>query len=133
MNSWKNATTPKSYAEAPPIVATSSGQYLFTTRCATCHTIGRGDKIGPDLAGITGVRDRGWLTRYIAAPDTMRHEGDPIARALFAKYKTVRMPNLSLTDAEAADVVAYVDAQTAAADDAAGSTPGAMKAEPRFK
>jgi len=86
---------------------------LFTTKCSACRTIGRGDRIGPDLAGISSLRERGWLARYIAAPDVMRNEGDPIASALFAKYKTVRMPNLSLTEAEAADIVAYVDAQTA--------------------
>jgi protein SCO1 len=133
MSSWQNATTPKSYADAPPIAVTSRGQYLFTSRCATCHTIGHGDKIGPDLTGITGVRDRGWLARYIAAPDAMRHEGDPIASALFAKYKTVRMPNLSLSEAEAADIVAYVDAQTAPAHNGAGSALGAMKTEPKSK
>jgi protein SCO1 len=120
MDSWKNASTPASYAVAPPIATTSRSQYLFTTKCATCHTIGRGDKIGPDLAGITGVRDRGWLARYIAAPDRMRHEGDPIARTLFAKYPTVRMPNLSLTEAEAADIVAYINAQAASTPGAAG-------------
>ncbi|PYQ94008.1 MAG: electron transporter SenC [Acidobacteria bacterium] len=112
-DSWKNAPTPKTYAEAPPIAITSRGQYLFTTKCTACHTIGRGDRIGPDLAGISSLRERGWLARYIAAPDVMRNEGDPIASALFAKYKTVRMPNLSLTEAEASDIVAYVDAQTA--------------------
>ena len=113
MDSWKDAPTPKSYAEAPPIATRGRGEYLFTTKCTVCHTIGGGDRIGPDLAGITSVRDRGWLARYIAAPDAMRSEGDRVARALFSKYKTVRMPNLSLTEAEAADVVAYVDAQTA--------------------
>jgi protein SCO1/2 len=112
MNSWRSALALKSYAEAPQIAATSRGEYLFTTRCATCHTIGRGDRIGPDLAGITRVRDPGWLARYIAAPETMRNEGDPVAKALFARYKTVRMPNLSLTATDAADVIAYVAAQT---------------------
>jgi protein SCO1/2 len=133
MNSWKSAATPKSYAEAPPIAATGRGQYLFTTQCSTCHTIGRGDRIGPDLAGVTSVRDRRWLARYIAAPDKVRDKGDPVANALFATYPTVRMPNLSLTEAEAADVVAFVDVQTAATHSAAASAPGTVKNDPKPK
>jgi hypothetical protein len=39
------------------------------------------------------------------------------------------MPNLSLTEAEAADLVAYVDAQTVSDRGA----PGAMKTEPKSK
>src|SRR5436309_12818815 len=47
---------------APPIATTSRDQYLFTTKCSACRTIGRGDRIGPDLGGISRVRERdGWL------------------------------------------------------------------------
>jgi protein SCO1/2 len=74
---------------------------LFATKCVTCHTIGQGEKIGPDLAEALATRDREWLARYIAAPDRMRSAGDPIANALFEKYSTVRMPNLYLSEAEA--------------------------------
>jgi protein SCO1 len=132
MNSWQTAKAAKSYEEAPAIVATSRGQYLFTTQCTTCHTIGRGDSIGPDLAGITSIRNKDWLARYISAPETLRAEGDPVASALFAKYKTVRMPDLSLTEAEAADIVAYVAVQTAPARSAAAETP-TMSAAPKSR
>ena len=54
------------------------GQYLFATRCAACHTIGNGDKVGPDLLGVTSVRDRAWLTRIIVEPDKLIDEKDPI-------------------------------------------------------
>jgi len=37
-------------------------------------------------------RDRAWLLRYVAEPDRVLSEGDPIAAALFAEYKAVRMP-----------------------------------------
>jgi protein SCO1/2 len=100
----------KSYAEARPLPKLERGQYLFTTKCSVCHTIGGGDKIGPDLAGVTAARDPRWLARYIAAPQQLLAERDPVARALFTKYKQVRMPNLNLIDAEVADVLAYLTA-----------------------
>ena len=112
MNSWNTAKAGKSYAEAVPLQLSGKGEYLFSTKCVTCHSIGGGDRIGPDLAGITTTRDRGWLTRYIAGPDRM-HD-DPIAKALLAKFNDVRMPNLSLGEDEAADILAYVEAQTTA-------------------
>ena len=38
--------------------------------------------------------------------------GDPIATALSNKYKTVRMPNLSLASGDVADVIAYLEARS---------------------
>ncbi len=39
-------------------------------------------------------------------------ERDPIATALYAKYKQVQMPNLRLGDPDVAALIAYLDAQT---------------------
>ena len=50
----------------------SPGQYLFAKECSACHTVGHGDKIGPDLAGVTRRRDPEWLARYIVEPDKVR-------------------------------------------------------------
>jgi protein SCO1 len=97
MSSWKYASAAapkKSYSEAAPLDLSNAGKYLFSKECAACHTIGHGDKIGPDLQGITNVRDGAWLRRFIHEPDKMIAEKDPIAVELFAKYKEVRMPNL---------------------------------------
>ena len=116
MNSWANARGSKSYDTAAPLQPPSKGQYLFATKCVTCHSIGQGDKTGPDLAVALATRDRGWLARYVSAPDRMRAAGDPIANELFAKYRTVRMPNLNLNEEEATEVLAYVQSQTSRAD-----------------
>jgi protein SCO1 len=109
---WKKDGPAKSYAEARPIVTPGKGQYLFSTRCSACHSIGEGDKIGPDLASATTTRSRAWLTRYISSPDAMLKEGDPTARALFARYKPVQMPNLNLTKSEVEDLIAYLQSRT---------------------
>lgn len=113
MNSWQTAPRlTKSYADAPAI-ALDPGEYAFKTHCAPCHTIGRGDQIGPDLLGVTRRRERGWLTRFIVEPDKMIAERDPVALALLEKYKQVRMPSLGLANADAALVLDYIGKQQA--------------------
>ena len=92
------------------------GKYLFSTRCAACHTIGNGDKIGPDLIGVTNVRDRAWLARIIAEPDKLIEEKDPLAIALFQKYKEIRMPRLGLPETEVNLLIEYMKLQTSSLD-----------------
>jgi protein SCO1/2 len=98
LSSWKDHKKGTSYAVPQPVDETTAdkGAYLFKTRCSACHTIGRGDKIGPDLLGVTSARDRAWLTRYVSAPDEVLASGDSIAKALFDRYGKIRMPNLRL-------------------------------------
>jgi mono/diheme cytochrome c family protein len=88
------------------------GQAVFIRLCSGCHTIGRGDRVGPDLLGLSDRRSRDWITRMITAPENMRLQGDPIARALAAQFPSVRMPNLGMSDQDAGDLIAYVDAKT---------------------
>jgi protein SCO1/2 len=107
---YPKAAPAKSYAEAKPLPKFTSGQYVFATKCSACHSLDQKDKAGPDLAGIAATRDRAWLRRYIAAPEEMLDAGDPIATALFAKYRQMRMPNLELTEQQVGDVVDYLTA-----------------------
>lgn len=110
---WRDTKPGKSYAEARPLKL-DQGQYLFQSRCSACHTIGKGDKAGPDLAGVTTRRDHVWLARYLAEPETMLAEGDPIAAALFDKYQSVRMPNLRLGRDDISALLSYVETQSGA-------------------
>lgn len=89
------------------------GAYLFATRCAACHTIGNGDKLGPDLLGVTSVRDPKWLRRTISEPDKLLAEKDPIATALFKQYKEVQMPRLGLADADVTVLIDFMKRETA--------------------
>jgi protein SCO1 len=109
LNSWQTAKKiGVSFADAPAMTF-DKGQYTFHNHCAACHTIGKGDRIGPDLAGVTASRDREWLRQFILTPDKVFAAGDPIATTLRAKYKDVRMPNLSLTSEDAAVLIDYMD------------------------
>lgn len=85
----------------------SPGQYLFAKECAACHTIGHGDKIGPDLADVTTRRDSEWLARYIVEPDKMLASRDPIATQLQARYG-VTMPNLRVGDQDLAALLQFL-------------------------
>jgi protein SCO1/2 len=113
---WRD-TQVRSYAEAQPLNV-GQGEYLFASRCSACHSIGQGDKMGPDLLGVTTRRERTWLLRYIQVPDQMLASGDPIAKALYQKYQDVRMPNVSLGGADVAAIVSYLETQSAAAKSA---------------
>jgi len=85
------------------------GQALFVKLCAGCHTVGKGDRVGPDLDGVTGRHGRAWLTSYIRDPEKMRAQKDPAALALAVKYPSVRMPNVGLSENDAADLLSYVE------------------------
>src|SRR5262245_1010880 len=87
-----------------------AGSAMFAKLCAGCHTVGRGDHVGPDLDGLTLRRSRAWITEFLINPVKMRARKDPIALALAAKFPGVRMPYLQIHDSDAADLIAYIDA-----------------------
>src|SRR5499426_1807553 len=99
------------------------GEALYTKICAPCHTIGVGDRVGPDLRGVTQRRDRDWLAKFISDPAKMRARRDPVALELAARYPAVHMPRLGVSELDAGDLIAYLDEQTARLSDA--QTPSA--------
>jgi hypothetical protein len=60
---------------------------------------------------------------FIRTPDKVLDEKDPIALALAAKFPGVRMPNLRLSESNAADLISYIGAQTANLTDGAQGAP----------
>ena len=124
IGSWlPNYKTPgrkeQDYANAPKVRTISKGESLFRTRCAACHTIGAKDglksekgRLGPDLSGVVRKRDRAWLTRWLAEPDKMVAEKDPLAVALLAEYDNVLMPNLRLSGDDIQALLAYIEEES---------------------
>jgi protein SCO1 len=120
LHNWKlPSAEERDYADAPEIRQISSGEDLYRTRCAACHTVGGGDvrelaerRIGPDLYNVGETRDREWLKRWIAEPDAMLEAGDPLALALYAEYEEIPMPNLRLTDTEVEQILGYLDQES---------------------
>jgi len=108
---WQNAAPVKTTAAAVPMRKIDDGEKYFRSLCSNCHTVGAGDKIGPDLSVALDTRDRAWITEYTYQPDVMRVKNDPIAQMLGQKYAHVRMPNLGLTLDEVKAVLRYVELQ----------------------
>ncbi|HEX3154451.1 MAG TPA: SCO family protein [Candidatus Angelobacter sp.] len=122
LSSWRNHKGGQSYEQATrnDAPSTDRGAYLFKSRCSACHTVGGGDSIGPDLRGVTAVRDHEWLSRFIQAPDKVLAAKDPIATALLKKYNGVTMPNLRLGKVDAEALMEYLR-KTSNADEASAA------------
>lgn len=101
---------------APPPQSADDGAAIFQQKCSACHTIGGGPLSGPDLQGVTSQRDREWLARWLAEPDQMLAEGDPIASQLLAEFNNVPMPDLGLTESEVQALIAYLESQDQAGE-----------------
>jgi nitrite reductase (NO-forming) len=82
-----------------------AGKLAFESKCLACHSIGGGDKLGPDLLGTTQRNDDAWLTRWLKAQEEMM-KTDPKAKAMLEKWK-IPMPNQGLSDAEIKQYLAY--------------------------
>jgi protein SCO1/2 len=125
---YKKPASGKSYAEASAIKF-DKGKYLFAKKCAPCHTIGHGDKIGPDLMGVTNVRNRDWLVDIIQRPDKLLAQKDPLATALLKKYNNVLMPNLRLNDEETNYLIRFLVVRSSASDQEASLAENAGAAK----
>lgn len=83
-------------------------ELTFKQRCSACHTFGKGDKVGPDLKGVTERRKRDWLLKFIHQSSAVIKSGDPTATELFAKYKQQRMPDWTdLSEQDIDDILYY--------------------------
>ena len=87
--------------------AQTPGEELFAEKCGSCHGVGKGDRVGPDLKGVHERRSADWLAKMIKTPNALLGS-DPDARALLKKYNNVRMPDLGLTDADVAMLIELI-------------------------
>lgn len=88
--------------------APQSAAAVFSTRCSSCHSFGKGDRVGPDLKGVTARRERSWLMGWIRSSAGMIRSADPVARALYKKYGEQRMPDFNLPVDQVAALIDYL-------------------------
>ena len=81
------------------------GKLSFDSKCLACHSIAGGDKLGPDLYGVSKRRTDSWLAKWLKSPEQML-QSDADAKAMLDKYK-VPMPNQNLSDSEIAEYISY--------------------------
>ncbi len=99
------------------------GEAIFQAKCSACHTIGGGDRpMGPDLAGVSELREQSWLADFIRNPGRLIAEGDPTALELLKRFNNFTMPSFKLTDKELSAVLAYLAAPAEAQHHAAPET-----------
>ena len=103
----------QSYANA--VSVPNGGEQLFRTRCMSCHTIGGGDGLGPDLMMATSKHTDAWMKRWLREPDKMIAEGDAYAKAQMAQFRGLAMPNLKLDDHAIDLLIAFMDKESVTA------------------
>lgn len=85
----------------------------FRQSCASCHTIGGGRLVGPDLKDVTKQRDRTWLINFIQNPQAVISGGDPYAQKLRDEARGVVMPTVvGMTPELAEGLLALIDAES---------------------
>ncbi len=115
----------------PQAQSIQEGEVIFTDICSNCHTIGAGDRRGPDLLGVTQRRDQPWLEDFINNPRQVIESGDPYAVALMKKFNNRVMPTLDLTADQIKAVISYIGAQTGPVGGTPVSpTPGLLTSDP---
>lgn len=92
-----------------PAETIKKGEAIFKKKCISCHTVGKGDRVGPDLSGVTKRRGTDWLFSFVTDPAKMFSDKDPLAIELLEKFKGVRMPGPGLTESEVRSVIAYLN------------------------
>ena len=105
----------QSYANAVAVPNGGDGEQLYRTRCASCHTIGAGDGLGPDLMMATGKHTDAWMKRWLREPDKMIKEGDAYAVAQMKQFRNLVMPNLKLDDHDIDLLIAFMDKESVTA------------------
>jgi len=102
------AKAPRGPLPAPSVPGADAGRDLFVTRgCNSCHGIGAGTVIGPDLKGVGSRRDPDWLRRWLADPAAMVR-AYPDLQSWPSAYGNILMPNQNLSTQEIEALVGYL-------------------------
>lgn len=78
---------------------------FYKQNCYSCHTIGGGRLVGPDLKNVEQRKDRDWLIRYMLNPQAMIDRGDPYAKQLLDEARGVVMPIIAGLTRDRAGVI----------------------------
>ena len=71
-----------------------------------CHSVGQGNKLGPDMVGVTQRRKDEWLTQWLTAPEKMLISNED-AKAMLKQFNNIPMPNQGLSPQEIKQYLAY--------------------------
>lgn len=111
--------------------SSQDGGHIFSSRCASCHTIGSGRLVGPDLKNITDSKDNDWLKSFIKSSQSMVKKGNPDAVAIFNEFNKIPMPDQPLSDQEIDAVLNYISDQSK--PEAGGAEKQSAATQPIFE
>jgi mono/diheme cytochrome c family protein len=93
----------------------SSGEGTFKQVCASCHGIGRGRLVGPDLINVQQRISQDWFLKFVKSSQSVIKSGDKYADSLFRAYNQVVMPDQpTLSDDQIKNIIAYIESKSAA-------------------
>jgi cytochrome c2 len=99
---------------APADAMAQDRKEVFRLRCMSCHTIGGGRLVGPDLRNVTERKDRAWLARFILDPQSVLASGDAYALKLKEEARGVVMANIpGMTMETALNLLDLIEAESA--------------------
>lgn len=84
----------------------SSGKAIAEAKCTSCHKPTDEKLVGPGWAGITKRHPGAWIMNFITNPDPMIDVDPELKKQL--ELCLVRMPNQSLDDTQARDILEYM-------------------------
>ena len=97
----------------PPAIGAQEADNTFRQNCMSCHTIGGGRLVGPDLKGVEERKDRDWLVAFIMDPKGVLASGDLYALKLKEEAGGVIMPTVvGLTPERAAAILDLIAAES---------------------
>ena len=97
------------------------GEQLFRSNCASCHSVGKGKLVGPDLQDIHSKRDEQWLQKWVKSSQSLVKAGDELAIKVFNDNNKVPMPDVFINDDQIKTVLSYI--KTKSSENALASVP----------
>jgi cytochrome c551/c552 len=84
----------------------AKGQKVAELKCESCHKMTDERLVGPGWKGVTSRHKPEWIMNFVTNTDAMIDK-DPKAQAML-EICMVRMPNQSLTDDEAREILEFM-------------------------
>lgn len=92
--------------------AQQSGEMMFKTFCAACHTLSKGKLVGPDLADVHLRRTDDWILEFVKSSQAMVNKGDPGAVAIFNEYNKTVMPDAPYSQEQIKEIISYIKSKS---------------------
>lgn len=88
------------------VAKATEGNKVYDIKCSSCHKLTDEKLVGPGWKGVTTRRQPVWIMNFITNTDVMLNK-DPEAQAQL-ELCLVRMPNQSLSDDEARNLLEFM-------------------------